>query len=244
VVSSDPTRTRVRLSTTELAAAAVVHRHGAGWRDVADDAAGDVAALTHVALVDADGVLDVVLGTTLETISVAPVELVVEVVGLGTAGHLGWVTGEHAVLAVDQQDGTHEYTLTDPALLGYALALVLGVGYRPSPPRRTLTATAGQLDGLGTDLLDPAGDGGTVTDDELTAVLTQWRATWRTSARTLGPAGEASLTTFTVVDAGAQGYYRLLEQDGTVTLEPCAPSDVFDLLHRLTPGLLDDGELS
>lgn len=241
MVTVDPTRARIRLSEQELAAAAIVHQHGPNWREVAAEADGDVTALHDLALVDDTATLDVVLATALETITVAPVEILVEVLGLGSAAHLGWVSDDHAVVAVDQQDGTHEYTLTDPALVGYALAVVLGVGYRPSPPRRTLTATAADLDQLGADLLEnaPADDGGQDLGPELADALTHWRATWRATSRVSTPDGP-TLTVYTVVDAGPRGYYRLRELERTVTLEPCRPSDVFSLLHRLFPGVLDE----
>lgn len=243
VVYVDPTRTRFRLTEKQLAAAAVISRQPDEPRT-----APEFGQLADAVLVTDDG-LDPQLELLLDVLTVAPVEITIEVQGAGEAIHLAWADHDAAVVAVDVGAGVHEYQLVDPVLLPWTLALAAGVGARPHEPRQRIT--------LPQDVVEAAHDQVTGGDDptgtlaehlpaeataEVVELLRQRRATWRATSRRPGDEGEPDVaTTTTVLDGGVAGYYTLDATGGQVTLTPAAPSEIFERLHHLVPGLLTDG---
>lgn len=249
----DPTRSRARLSSRELAAAALVASHGDGAGDYEPGAAEELQALGAAGVAVA-GRLDPLVGQLLEVVTAAPLEILVEVSGFGEAAHLAWVTPERAALGVDLGEDTHEYTLVEPLLLPWGLAVALGIGHRPVPKDvEPVEVTRGTLEAATTALLDATPEAAlaallaagleTGAARRLAFLLASRRSTWRASNRWRDPSGQPRATSATVVDGDVAGYWLVetvqdppLEDPETpVRLVPTRPSVVWAILCALLP---------
>jgi len=252
---ADPTRTRFRLTDLELAAAALAAGDGQIANPGPSGAMDAMSMLTEAGLLD-EGEVDPRLKFLIGVVATSSIDIVIEVSGFGYATHHAWISAGFGAVGIDIGGGQHEYLIVDPVLLPWTLATTLGVGPREAPgsrnslqvPESLLNAAIEGLP-LGeseegvrkqlAEVLDPS------STEQLLGILRGWRASWRATSRFQRPTEPDLASQVVVVDAGSSGYWRVetdVSEDGSdITLVPIAPSEAWEYLHRLVPGLVEDG---
>jgi hypothetical protein len=251
----DPTRTRFRLTDMELAAAGLAAGYSAGAASATPETAEALSALSAAGLYN-DDTIDPQLELLVETLTASFVDIAIEVVGLGRATHLAWTTDGLAVVGIDVGEDQREYLIVDPVLLPWTLATAIGLGARRTDaPRTVMELPSSTLDWVieCLALADHATIETRLTEEldasvaeQLLGVLGSWRASWRASSRLTRESEPDVAAQIAIIDTDLAGYWRTQattdsDLGATVTLAPIAPSEVWEYLQRLIPGLVEEG---
>jgi hypothetical protein len=187
-------------------------------------------------------------GEALDTVADPGLRIVVRVFTAARPLHHSiWATPRVAVVGEPTDDGRIELSSTEPVLIPFTIARIVGLRRRPVPPGRSMIRMPASVytsiqDRVGSSAgLDGRNPQGIASPEAtLEAILRQRLMSWRATSAWRDETGQRVTVNVNVTDAGEAGFWRARVEepespDPMLLVEPSAARDVWAGLTGLLP---------